>query len=110
AELAALLESGGAFADSVDVYVSTSRAVLEAARRQGTAQTVEAAGGTILTDTCTYVTPVLRPGVRTTMTNSGKWAWYAPGNLGVQTVLGTLAECVASARAGEVTRDERLWC
>jgi len=43
------------------------------------------------------------------MTNSGKWAWYAPGNLGIDTVLGSLSECVASARAGKVVRDESLW-
>jgi predicted aconitase len=43
------------------------------------------------------------------MTNSGKWAWYAPGNLGIDTVLGSLADCVASARAGKVVRDDALW-
>jgi hypothetical protein len=39
------------------------------------------------------------------MTDSGKWAYYAPGNIGAQVVLGTLAECVASAVAGQVVRD-----
>jgi len=38
------------------------------------------------------------------MTNSGKCAYYAPGNLGVAVALGSLAECVASARAGRVVR------
>src|SRR3712207_7367209 len=55
------------------------------------AGTVERAGARIVTDTCTYVTPVLDPGVRSVMTNSGKWAWYAPANLGIDTVLGSLA-------------------
>jgi hypothetical protein len=39
------------------------------------------------------------------MTDSGKWAYYAPGNIGAQVVLGSLAECVASAVAGLVVRD-----
>lgn len=111
-EFAALAEAigdGPAFSGSVEVYVSTSRAVLEAARAAGTLAPVERAGARIVTDTCTYVTPVLSPSVRTVMTSSGKWAWYAPGNLGVDTVLGTLGECVASARSGKVERDERLW-
>jgi predicted aconitase len=43
------------------------------------------------------------------MTNSGKWAWYAPGNLGIDAALGTLAECIASARAGRVVRDDDVW-
>jgi predicted aconitase len=109
AALAAELGTGPGFQDSVAVYVSTSRAVLAEATRLGYLDVVEAAGARVLTDTCTYVTPVLADGTRTVMTNSGKWAWYAPGNLGVQTVLGSLAECVASARAGKVVRDERLW-
>ena len=38
------------------------------------------------------------------MTNSGKWAHYAPGNLGVQVAFGALEDCVASAAAGRVIR------
>jgi predicted aconitase len=112
AEFAALarhLRDGVPFSPSIDVFVSTSRSVLAEAEARGYADAVRAAGGQILTDTCTYVTPVLRKGVRTVMTNSGKWAWYAPANLGIDTVLGSLAECVASAKAGKVVRDERLW-
>jgi predicted aconitase len=109
AALARELGSGPPFADSVDVYVSTSRAVLAEATRLGYLAPVQAAGARILTDTCTYVTPVLSEDVHTVMTNSGKWAWYAPATIGVQSVLGSLAECVASARAGRVVRDEGLW-
>ena len=109
AALAGLLRGGGPFSDTVDVWVSTSRRVLDEAGALGYVDPLLAAGGRVLTDTCTYVTPVLRPGTGTVMTNSGKWAWYAPGNLGVDTVLGSLAECVGSARAGKVVRDERLW-
>jgi predicted aconitase len=53
--------------------------------------------------------PILGENVRTVMTTSGKWAWYAPTNLGVDVVFGTLAECVASARAGRVVRDDAAW-
>jgi hypothetical protein len=60
-------------------------------------------------DTCTYLVPILSDSVRTAMTPSGKWAWYAPANLGIDVVFGTLAECIASARAGRVIRDESAW-
>ena len=43
------------------------------------------------------------------MTNSAKWAYYAPGGLGSRVAFGSLAECVRSAVAGRVVRDERLW-
>jgi predicted aconitase len=110
AEFAALArEVGDGQRFVVPFFVSTSRAVLAEATRLGHTAPIEAAGARIVTDTCTYVTPVLDPSVRTVMTSSGKWAWYAPGNLGIDTVLGTIAECVASARAGKVVRDDRLW-
>lgn len=109
AALATELATGPGFSPAVDVYVSTSRGVLAEAERLGYAAAVRGAGGQIVTDTCTYVTPVLRDRVRTVMTNSGKWAWYAPANLGIDTVLGSMPECVTSARAAKVVRDDRLW-
>jgi predicted aconitase len=38
------------------------------------------------------------------MTNSGKFAYYAPGNIGAEIAFGSLAQCIASARAGMVRR------
>jgi predicted aconitase len=43
------------------------------------------------------------------MTNSAKWAYYAPGNFGVDVVFGSIEECVRSAEAGRVRRDPALW-
>ena len=63
----------------------------------------------VVVDTCTYITPILDPTRRVVMTNSGKWAYYAPGNIGIQVVFGSLEECVRSAIEGRVWRDERLW-
>jgi predicted aconitase len=40
------------------------------------------------------------------MTDSAKWAYYAPGNLGVSVVFGSLAECVESAVTGRMIRHE----
>lgn len=109
AALAAELDGGAAFHPDVEVYVSTSRAVLAEANRLGYATPLRRAGGRIVTDTCTYVTPVLRKDAAVAMTNSGKWAWYAPGNLGVDVALGTMRDCIASARAGEVTHVDPAW-
>ncbi|KRE41344.1 aconitase X [Knoellia sp. Soil729] len=104
--LAAVLASaGGAVHPGVDAVVSTSRGVLALAREAGLAATVEAGGFRFVVDTCTYVTPVLAPTVRVAMTTSGKWAHYAPGNIGVDVVLGTVGECVTSAVAGRVVLD-----
>jgi hypothetical protein len=108
AALARLLEGGPPVAPHVDFYLSTGRSVLAEAERRGDLVVLEASGIRVVVDTCTYVTSVLRPGARTVMTNSGKWAHYAPGNLGVDVVIASLAECVESARAGKVTVDDDL--
>jgi predicted aconitase len=90
----------------VPMYVSTGRGVLADVEAAGLAGRLRAAGVTIVTDTCTYITPILdtRAG-GAVMTNSAKWAWYAPGNTGMAVVYGTLAGCVESAIAGAVVSD-----
>jgi predicted aconitase len=93
----------------VECYVSTGRDVLAEVERRGWLAPLEEAGIQVVVDTCTYVTPILRRRNGMAMTNSGKWAFYAPGNLGVDVAFGSLEECVRSAARGEVWRDPELW-
>lgn len=88
----------------VDVYINVGREVLAALESRGWRTTLEEAGVTLVVDTCTYVTSVMRDFTGAVMTNSGKWAYYAPGNIGVEVAFGSLADCMASARAGQVIR------
>ncbi len=93
----------------VEFLVSTGRDVLPELERRGWLDPLERAGVQLVTDTCTYITPIIRATPAPVMTNSAKWAWYAPANLGVDVVFGSLEECVRSAALGRVWRDERLW-
>ena len=43
------------------------------------------------------------------MTNSAKYAYYSPGLLDTEVVFGSLEDCVRSAVAGRVVRDDSLW-
>jgi predicted aconitase len=86
----------------VEFYVSTGRAVLQELERTETLRELREFGAEVLVDTCTYVTPVIQARDGVVMTNSAKWAYYAPGNLGVTVVLGSLADCVSSAVSGEI--------
>ncbi|MGH6799420.1 MAG: aconitase X, partial [Roseiarcus sp.] len=88
----------------VDVYVNCSRTTLDEVRKRGWEEPLSAAGVTLVADTCLYVSALIKPGVGAVMTNSGKCAYYAPGNLKVEVAYGSLAECIASARAGKVVR------
>jgi predicted aconitase len=103
------LLDGASIHPDVAFYVSTNRAALAEVEARGWLPVYEGAGVRLVVDTCTYVTPILDPGRRVVMTNSGKWAYYAPANIGVEVVLGSLEECVRSAAEGRVWRDERLW-
>jgi len=60
------------------LWVCTSRMVKEAANRMGLTQTIEAAGGRIVADTCMVVSPIENMGYATTAVNSGKAANYLP--------------------------------
>jgi predicted aconitase len=102
-ELARLLD-GFRPAPGVDLYVNTSRQTYTRLVETGLIATLKQARFTIVVDTCTYVTTVMRELSGVVMTNSGKWAHYAPGNLGVEVAYGTLVECLNSAVRGRVTR------
>jgi predicted aconitase len=102
---AALAEEPGAV--RVELVVSTSRAVLDEVAARGWLDDLERAGVIVVTDTCTYVSRVLRAPTGVTMTSSAKWAFYAPANLGARVVFGSVRECVASAKAGFVLRLRR---
>jgi predicted aconitase len=93
----------------VPFYVCTGRATVESLERQGLVASLQEAGVTLVVDTCVVVTPILSGSGRVLMTNSGKFAHYATGTIGYDAVFGTLSDCVTSAVAGRVVRDERLW-
>jgi predicted aconitase len=103
-ELLMPLLTGFLPAPGVGLYVNTSRDVFHALEENGWREQLERAGFTLVVDTCTYVTAVMRDFSGAVMTNSGKWAHYAPNNLGVDVAFGTLADCLASAALGRVTR------
>jgi predicted aconitase len=93
----------------VEFYASTGRHVLARIEALGWAASLEAAGVRLVVDTCTYVTSILEDTDGVVMTSSAKWAWYAPGNLGVRVALGSLRECVESAVEGRIVRDDAFW-
>lgn len=103
------LLDGAEVHQDLDLYVSTGRQNLAPLEQRGIIATLDEAGVTLVVDTCTYVTPILRPRTGFVMTNSAKWAYYAPANLGLDVAFGSLEECVRSAVVGRVWRDVHLW-
>jgi predicted aconitase len=85
----------------VALYACTGRHALVALEADGRRAALEAAGVVIVADTCVVVTPIL-PDIEgaVLMTNSGKFAHYAPGNTGYGVIYGSMSECVESAVLG----------
>jgi predicted aconitase len=106
--LAPLLEGQRRHPD-VELLVTTSRGMRLLAKESGVLEALEKFGGKITVDTCILATPMLPQSVKILMTNSAKYAYYAPGLLGTQVTYGSLADCVRSAIGGRVIRDESLW-
>lgn len=83
----------------VVLAITCGRAVLEQARETGYIAVIEAFGATLVTDTCWCMLgePVIPLAAKTLMTNSGKYAHYAPGLVGRKVHFANLAECVDAA-------------
>jgi len=110
-EFAALtpMIAGRKVKNGVKLSISTSRHVRDLAIEKGWIAELEAAGAEIMVDTCSYFSPAVRGCKGRVMTNAAKWAWYAPGQLGVEVCFGSLLECVETAIRGDVWRDPQLW-
>jgi predicted aconitase len=85
----------------VPIHACTGRHVVAALDRDGRRGRLEDLGVVVVADTCVVVTPIL-PGLPegVLMTNSGKFAHYAPGNTGYAVIYASLGDCVESAVAG----------
>jgi len=93
----------------VQFLVTSSRLMKELAEQAGVLAPVVAFGARITLDTCILASPMLPPEIRTLMTNSAKYAYYAPSLLNTRVTFGSLADCVRSAVEGRVVRDESRW-
>jgi predicted aconitase len=93
----------------VKFLITSSRLMKERAREAGVLDPIVAFGAQITLDTCILASPMLPPEIRTLMTNSAKYAYYAPSLLNTRVTFGSLADCVRSAIEGRVVRDESLW-
>jgi predicted aconitase len=107
-QLAPLVEGRRAH-ERVAFLITSSRFMREEAERAGVLAPILAFGARITLDTCILASPMLPPEIKTLMTNSAKYAYYAPSLLNTRVTFGSMADCVESAVCGRVTRDDALW-
>lgn len=109
AEFEALLPMLREHRPQIEFIVCTHRLVLSVLEKRGWLEELQTLGVRVVVDTCVVVAPIVRAKGGVLMTNSGKFAHYTPGNIGMQVVFGSLEECVRSASVGVVWRDGALW-
>ncbi len=108
--LARLLQGRQRHPDTQTV-LTLGRAVKEQARANGDIAVLEAFGVNLITDTCWCMLdePVVPVAARVIMTNSGKYAHYAPGLTGRQVHFGSLAACAQTACTGQAPAALPAW-
>ncbi len=93
----------------VKFLVTSSRAMTALAHKAGFLEPLQAFGAQLTVDTCILTSPMLPPEIQHLMTNSAKFAYYSPSMLHKQMAFGSLEDCVNSAIAGRVIREESAW-
>ena len=93
------------------VIATAGQQVLDEIRAGGTLARLEASGVQVVPDICwcSISEPVFPPAARVLMTNSGKYAHYAPGLSGRAVRFGSLAECAEAAITGRAPDELPGW-
>jgi len=102
-------EKGKRLHPDVRFVVITSQTSYALLKRSDFLDRLTAFGIEITLDTCVFHTPMVAEHTKVIMTNSGKCAYYAPGELNVQVAFGSMADCVESSVNGQVCRKDPLW-
>lgn len=105
----ATLMRGRQASPGVEVFITTSRAIRAILELRGDLAVLESFGAKVTADTCIVVSPLVKRDAQVLMTNSAKYAHYAPGLIGVQSVFGSTEDCIASAISGVVIVEEGPW-
>ncbi len=90
----------------VSLIVLTSQMSYSLIERSRILETITGFGAQIVFDTCVFHSPIVTAGAKIIMTNSGKCAYYGPGTLDAGIIFGSLEDCLSSAAAGVVQRQE----
>jgi len=97
---AATLLDGRRIHGNTRLWIFTSRAVRQEADAAGYTAAIQAAGGVVMTDTCSAFAQAVPPGTRVAALDSAKQAHYLPAILGLQAWFGTTRDCIDAALTG----------
>lgn len=91
----------------VSLWIFTPRAIRSLADERGYTRIIEAAGGKLMSDTCSAMSRAIPAGTRVAAFDSVKQAHYLPAIMGLQGWFGTAADCIEAAVRGRFEADLR---
>src|SRR5262249_43541408 len=102
-EIASLLH-GKQISSHCNLWIFTSRAIKIESDALGYTSAIRAAGGVLLTDTCSSIRPAIPPGTQVAALDSAKQTHYLPAIMGIQAWFGSTADCIDAALTGRWRR------
>jgi len=97
---AARLLDGRKLHSGSSLWVFTSRAVKTTSDLNGYTKIIEAAGGRVMTDTCSAIGRILPKGTKVVALDSAKQAHYLPAMMGIEAWFGSTTDCVNAELTG----------
>lgn len=102
-KIVAKLIEGRKVSENTELWMFTPKALKAHADRMGLTETIEKAGGYLMSDSCPALSRVCPDGVKTAATDSCKQAHYLPATLGYDVWFGSVEDCVEAAVSGRWT-------
>ncbi|MCP5145500.1 MAG: aconitase X catalytic domain-containing protein [Gammaproteobacteria bacterium] len=99
-EEACRLLDGRRLSENTQLWIFTSRVVRAQAQAKGYAQRIIAAGGHIITDTCSAIGQAIPPGTKVAALDSAKQVHYLPAIMNIEAWFGSTADCINAALTG----------
>lgn len=107
----AALMDGNEKHPSISVIITLGREIYAQAQQEGLVDQLRVSGIRFYTDLCwcSIVEPIFPVETKTLMTNSGKYAHYAPGLSGRDVRFGSLSDCAQAAMTGKAPSTPPAW-
>jgi predicted aconitase len=86
-----------------NLWIFTSRSVKAIADTNGYTKAIEAAGGHLMTDTCSAIGRIVPKGTKVVALDSAKQSHYLPAIMGIEAWFGTTDDCINAAITGKWT-------
>jgi hypothetical protein len=99
-EEAARLLDGRRISPNSNLWIFTSRLIKLQADAKGVTQAITAAGGLVMTDTCSAIGQAIPKGTKVVAVDSAKQSHYLPAIMGIEAWFGTTQDCIDAALTG----------